>query len=283
MTVWQAVNSVLRVMGFIALIYMTVAVIMRLVQEWFLFHPEKLDLDFEYKFDYPFSEIYLDIDDASINGLHFKVPNSKGVVYYFKGNTRSVKGWGKFARDFLSKGYDFFMIDYRGFGKSTGKRSEENIYKDCQVGYKYLARQYNESDIVIYGRSIGSGFATSIAARNNPRLLMLDSPYYSLYHLVKDMTLGLFPTASILKYQVRTDLYIQNVKCPIYIIHGTKDRLIPYRHALLLRKRNIKNTVIVPIKNGRHNNLPKFPKYHHVIYEILHDKHGNVTLFDEIF
>ena len=61
-------------------------------------------------------------DGGKINALYFKVPNSRGVVYYLKGNSKSIKGWGKFAKDFLSNGYDFFMMDYRGFGKSKGRK-----------------------------------------------------------------------------------------------------------------------------------------------------------------
>ena len=96
-------------------------------------------------------------DGGSINGIHFKVPNSKGVVYYFKGNSRSIKGWGKFARDFVSKGYDFFMVDYRGFGKSRGRRTEAILYSDAQHVYKWLTKHYDEEQIIIYGRSMGSG------------------------------------------------------------------------------------------------------------------------------
>lgn len=272
----------LEIIGIIALIYLGLCVLAYFIQELFLFHPEKLAIDFQYKFKYPFKEVYLDTDDgASLNGLHFKMPNSKGVVFYFKGNTRSIKGWGKFSRDFLSKGYDFFVFDYRGFGKSTGKRSENNFHRDCQVAYSYLLRNYDEKDIIIYGRSIGSGFAVSTAARNNPKKIILDSPYYSMYHLVKRY-IPLLPVMSLLKYRIRTDYYIQDVKCPIYIIHGVKDRLIPYRHALKLSHLN-KRSHMIRIKNGGHNNLPEFADYHNVVYEILNDTYQPTSFFDEVY
>ena len=74
-------------------------------------------------------EMFIDIGDGTrINALHYTTPNSKGVMFYFKGNTRSIKGWGKFSKDFISKNYDFFLIDYPGFGKSKGKRTEARIY-----------------------------------------------------------------------------------------------------------------------------------------------------------
>jgi fermentation-respiration switch protein FrsA (DUF1100 family) len=274
--------SILEWIGVIALSYFALCLIFYYIQELFLFHPEKLDLDFKYQFEYPNYEIFLDAEDgATINGLHFKLPKSKGVVFYFKGNTRSIKGWGKYARDFLSKGYDFFVIDYRGFGKSTGKRTERNIELDTHIAYKYLKNFYAESEIVIYGRSIGSGFAASLAASHHPKKLILDSPYYSMYHLVK-MYLPFLPIASILNYHIRTDQHIQNVKCPIYIIHGTADKLIPYRHALKLSLLN-KRSHLIRIKGGGHNNLPKYSDYHHTVYEILNDSFEETSFFDELY
>lgn len=274
--------SILEWIGIVALVYFGLCLLAYYTQELFLFHPEKLDLDFKYQFEYPHYEIFLDADDgATINGLHFKLPKSKGVIFYFKGNTRSIKGWGKYARDFLSKGYDFFVIDYRGFGKSTGKRTERNIELDTQIAYKYLCSFYKENEIIIYGRSIGSGFAAFLAASNHPKKLILDSPYYSMYHLTK-MYLFFLPVASILNYPIRTDKFIQNVKCPIYIIHGTDDKLIPYRHALKLSQLN-KRSHLIRIIGGRHNNLPNFSQYHHVVYEILNDHFEETTFFEELY
>lgn len=274
--------SILEWIGVVALAYFAICIVAYYVQELFLFHPERLELDFKYQFEYPFKEIFLDAEDgAIINGLHFQLPKSKGVVFYFKGNTRSIKGWGKYARDFLSKGYDFFVIDYRGFGKSTGKRTERNIQNDTQVAYKYLKRIYKENQIIIYGRSIGSGFAANLAASNYPKKLILDSPYYSMYHLTKTY-LPFLPVASILNYPIRTDQYIQNIKCPIYIIHGTDDKLIPYRHALKLSQLN-KRSHLIRVPKGGHNNLPNFSEYHHTVYEILNDTFEEPNFFEEIY
>lgn len=190
----------LELFGVFSLVYLAICLLVFFTQEFFLFHPEKLISNFEYKFDADFEEMYIPTKDGAIlNALLFKAKDSKGLVFYFKGNTRSIKGWGKFSRDFTSKGYDFFVFDYRGFGKSKGKRSERNFHRDCNAAYEYLIKNiYKEEDIIIYGRSIGSGFATRTASRHNPKMLILDSPYYSLYHLVKRY-LPLLPVMSIFK------------------------------------------------------------------------------------
>ncbi len=252
-------------------VYVLLCIVFYFVQELFMFHPEKLPKHFRYKYPFPHEEINFDMEDGgNINGIHFKVPNSKGVVFYVKGNSRSIKGWGKFAKDFVGKGYDFFMIDYRGFGKSRGKRNEQIIYNDLQHVYKWLAKKYTERKIIIYGRSIGSGFATRIASWNNPRMLILDSPYYSFIHQINRYAF-ILPVRWLLRYHIRTDLFIRKVSCPIFIIHGRKDRLIPYRSGERLQEAMPSNSKIFPIDEGGHNNLPSFPEYHDYLYEILNN------------
>ena len=191
---------------------MLICLIFYFLQHYFFFRPEILPKAFEYRYPFPFDEVDFDMEDGGcINGLHFKVPNSKGVVFYLKGNSRSIKGWGKFAKDFVSKGYDFFMIDYRGFGKSSGKRTETTLYNDAQTVYKWLSTQYPEDQIVLYGRSLGSGIAARIASWNKPKMLILDSPYYSFFYQVRQY--GLWLTLKwILGYKIRNDLFIKKVE-----------------------------------------------------------------------
>lgn len=170
----------------IGIIYLALCLIFYFFQDYFFFRPEILPRQFEYRYPFPFEEVHFDMEDGgTINGIHFKVPNAKGVVYYLKGNSKSIKGWGKFARDFVSKGYDFFMIDYRGFGKSEGRRTESTLFNDAQTVYKWLYSKYREDQIVVYGRSLGSGIAARIAAWNDPKMLLLDSPYYSFWYHIK--------------------------------------------------------------------------------------------------
>lgn len=239
-------------------------------QNLFFFRPERLPKWFSYRYPFPFSEVNFDMEDGgTVNALHFRVPNRKGVVFYIKGNSRSIKGWGKFAKDFIGKGYDFFIMDYRGFGKSRGKRTEEILYSDLQQVYRWLCTEYDESEIVLYGRSLGSGLAARVASWNNPRMLILDCPYYSFLHHIKHYAFWL-PVNWLLRYHIRTDRFIKKVKCPVYILHGSKDRLIPYRQSEQLRALAPDNITLYPIEGAGHNNLPEFAAYHDLLYDILH-------------
>ncbi len=252
-------------------IYILFILIFYFGQDLFFFRPEKLPQYFRYRYAFPFDEVNFDMEDGgTINGIHFKVPNSKGVVFYFKGNSRSIKGWGKFAKDFVSKGYDFFIIDYRGFGKSRGKRTEAILYNDAQHVYKWLSSHYDEKKIILYGRSLGSGIAARIASWNNPRMLILDAPYYSFLRQIKRYGF-LLPIDWLLKYRLRTDQFITQIHCPIFFIHGSKDRLISFNHSKMLQALAPSNSYLFEIKEAGHNNMPDFPQYHDILYDILND------------
>lgn len=251
--------------------YLLLCVVAYKVQEYFIFKPEKLAPDFAYQYEDPFEELFFEPEPGvTINGLRFFEEGSQGLVIYFHGNTRSIKGWSKYARDFTQHGYDVLMVDYRGFGKSTGKRSEEALKQDAQHVYNQMRARYGykEANIVIYGRSLGSGFACKLASSNKPRMLILDAPYYS-FSYVTNRFLPFLPLGFILRFKLRTDLWIRYVRCPIYIIHGTKDWLIPYRSSVRLAKLVPLTARLIPIYGGGHNNLPSFPEYHQKLAEIL--------------
>lgn len=239
------------------------------LQEKFIFKPEKLKRDFQFRYDIPFKEYFFDIQEGvSINALHFYRENPAGLILYFHGNTRSIKGWAKYARDFYRYNYDVVLVDYRGFGKSTGPRSEKEMLADMQFVYQSLTRTYDEQHMIVYGRSIGSGFATKLASDNNPRLLILDAPYYSFLK-VAERFLPILPVRFVLRYHLRTDQWLSEVKCHTYIIHGTRDWLIPIRHSEKLQRINPKKITLIRIHGGGHNNLTRFDEYHNFVRDIL--------------
>jgi uncharacterized protein len=251
--------------------YVLLCVLAYFIQERFIFRPEKLSDDFEYKYDDPFEEIFFEPEEnVKINALRFYHDKPVGLLIYLHGNTRSIKGWSKYASDFTRYGYDVLMIDYRGFGKSTGKRTEDNLNKDLHHIYNRMRAKYGykEEDIVVYGRSLGSGFACKLASANKPKMLILDAPYYSFSHLTNRF-LPFMPITMLLRFSIRTDIWIRYVRCPIYIIHGSKDMLIPYKSSVNLQGLVPLTARLIPIYGGGHNNLPSFPEYHKKLEEIL--------------
>ena len=238
------------------------------MQEKLLFHPDKLQLDHKYSFDIPFDEInYQTEKGVTINALYFKAPASKGVVFYLHGNAGALDSWGSVAGTFTNLGYDLLIIDYRGFGKSTGKMSEKGLFSDAQAVYTKLREKYPEDKIVVYGRSIGTGIASYVAAHNSPGKLILETPYYNLRDLVKN----LYPVAPgfLLRYSFKTNEYLPKVKCPVYVFHGTEDEVIYYDSSIKLQKLLKPGDTLFTIQGGRHNNLSAFESYHKGLKQAL--------------
>ena len=261
------VSTVLLILG----IYSAISIALYYLQDYMLFKPERLPKDFQFDYENQQTKEYnLETrDGAIINGLRFfPKGESKGVVLYLKGNSKSIKGWGKFAVDFTRHGYNVLMVDYRGFGKSTGKRSQKAIKRDLQEVYNKIKEQTTEDRIILYGRSLGSGFATKLASLNNPKKLILDAPYYSLTK-VTTRYMPFMPLSLLLKYPLPTYKWLKYVQCPIHIIHGTHDKLIPYKSSVKLAQINPKLTKLHTVIGGGHKNLNNFESYHNMLDEIL--------------
>ncbi len=260
-------------------VYIGVSILLYFLQDYLMFKPEKLEKDFQFHYENQETEEYnvKTRDGATINGLRFKVENPKGIVFYLKGNSKSIKGWGKFAVDFTRHGYEVLMIDYRGFGKSTGKRTQKAIKRDLQVVYNKIKEKVDEKYIILYGRSLGSGFATKLASMNHPRMLILDAPYYSLSKVAKRY-MPFMPLSILIKFPMPTYKWLKYVQCPIQIIHGTDDRLIPYKTSVKLSKINPKLTTLHTIIGGGHKNLNTFESYHKILSDIITVKPKKISL-----
>jgi len=259
----------LQLLGYIIGGIAVLSLIAYLLQDRFIFKPEKLRQDFQYKYDVPFRELFFDVEPGvRINGLHFHVDKPLGLVLYFHGNSRSIKGWAKYAKDFYRYNYDVVLVDYRGFGKSTGKRGEKAMMNDMQFVYNKLTETYPENHLIVYGRSLGSGFATKLAADNRPRYLILDAPFFSFKKTIERF-LPILPVKYILRYHLRSDKWIPKVNCHTYILHGTRDWLIPISQSEKLQQLNPRKITLIRIAGGGHNNLPTFNEYHNFIRDIL--------------
>lgn len=234
----------LIVLGFTLLYYF---------QEKLLFHPEVLTEDHAFTFPGDFEEVYIPVEkEINLHGVLFKAENTKGLVFYLHGNGGSVNGWGNIADTYLGSGYDVFIPDYRGYGKSDGNiTSEEQIHGDVEKAYQLMQKQYDEKDIIIAGYSIGTGFAAKLAAGKNIKALLLQAPYYSMSGLVSEKMPYL--PGFITRYKIDSYKFLERVTAPVYILHGTADRLIPFSHAQRLIRHAKPRDVLIPIEGGGHN------------------------------
>lgn len=262
------------------IIYVAISIALYYLQDYMLFKPEKLPKDFQFDYENQDTKEYnLETrDGAVINGLRFfPKGESKGVVLYLKGNSKSIKGWGKFAIDFTRHGYNVLMVDYRGFGKSTGRRSQKAIKRDLQLVYNKLKEMTTEDRIILYGRSLGSGFAAKLASMNHPKMLILDAPYYSLTKVTARYA-PFMPLSLLMKYPLPTYKWLKYVQCPIHIIHGTHDKLIPYKTSVKLSQVNPSLTQLHMVIGGGHKNLNNFESYHSMLDDIINKEPKPIDL-----
>ena len=248
-------------------LFVLVVGIAYLFQEKLIFAAEKTPKNFEYEFGGNWKERTFDINGVKLNAVHFKVENPEGVVIYFHGNAGNLTSWGYVGLDFTRLNQDVVVYDYRSYGKSDGKNtSEKQLLADAQFIYDKVKSEYKEENITLYGRSLGSGIAAYIAMQNNPNILVLETPYTSLNRLGGEI----YPKfiANLMKYRLPTYKFIENIKCPIYLFHGTSDPLIGYHHSEELLAANPK-LKLYTLQEGTHNNLPEFPEYHIALAEIF--------------
>lgn len=233
------------------------------LQKKAIFRPVRLAADYRFQFPEPFEEHYFATPDGQrLNGLFFPASgiSGRGVVLYFHGNRDNLQRWGAMHRDFTALGYDFFAPDYRGYGKSTGEPEEKTLYADALLIYKWLRKKYAPEEIVLYGRSLGSGMACYLAAQVPVKMLILETPFDNIRgvltsHLRKN-DLPFEPA-----FEFPNHSFLEKTTAPVLIIHGTRDRVVPYSSAARLKLCLKPGDEFVTIEGGSHNNLSSFEKY----------------------
>jgi fermentation-respiration switch protein FrsA (DUF1100 family) len=254
--------KILSVIMGIAALYAAILAAGFFMQERLIFFPEKLPQDYKFRLSGDDRELFIRTsDNESINGILFKNTGQTGVILYFHGNAGSLAGWQDIWEDIRPTGFDLLIIDYRGYGKSTGKISENGLYLDAEASYnELLSAGYKENQIIIYGRSIGTGVAMECAVRKKPRALILESPFTSLVDLASQIYPFFFPSL-ILKYHFDNQAKASLLSVPVLILHGDADEIIDHSHSLKLYNQLKHDKEICIIRHGGHNDLNTFPEY----------------------
>lgn len=259
----------LQFLFLLAGLYLLLCILLYFFQERLIFFPQKLAIDHQFHFAEEFEEKFFQVDDETmVHALHFFSKNPKGVILYFHGNAGALDNWGEVADDFVKMDYDVLISDFRGFGKSTGKISEVGFYQDAQMMYDSLLENYDASQIIIYGRSLGSGVAVDLAAKNKAQQLILETPFANFADLAQSK-FKIFPVKALLKFGFPNKDKMRKIDYPIHIFHGTNDQVIPYHHAKELQSVLNTGSTFTTIKLGNHNNLFTFQEYWTKIKAIL--------------
>jgi fermentation-respiration switch protein FrsA (DUF1100 family) len=233
-----------------------------------IFSPGKLSKDFI--FNEPAEEVFIQTSEGErINALFY--PNDKeAVILYFHGNAGDLSNWQYIAEDFTNIGYNFFIIDYRGYGKSSGTITEKGFYADAEAAYQFLVHEkgFHPDEVIIYGRSIGTGVAVELASRHIVKGLILEAPYTSLKKLANEKMPFLLPSL-FLRFHFDNIRKINSVKSPVLFLHGAKDTLISPSHTNKLHNHFSGRKKKVIIQEGSHNDLNDFQEYHEALAKTI--------------
>lgn len=261
-----------RVIGAAVLIctlYLVVMSLLSFQQEKLIFFPEKLPAAYTFRFDREAEEIRIPAPDGVLlHGLLFRAGASKGLVFYLHGNAGSVASWGWVHAAYTALGYDVFVLDYRGYGKSQGEiSSEEQFYADAEAAFLEMAGRYSGRHLIVAGYSIGTAAAARLAALHTPTLLLLQAPYYSLGDLMK--SLYPFVPGFLLRYKFETYTFVAQTKSPILIFHGAQDEIIYPGSSEKLKAYLKPSDSVILLEGQGHNGMNENPAFRRELAQVL--------------
>ena len=264
-------KTLFNILKIIIALYCIIGIALFYLQDKFLFHPQVLDAGYRYQFDQPFEEVSIPINGTdTISLVKFFPADSirKGVVIYYHGNRTNINRYAKFTSAFTAGGYEVWMPDYPGFGKTRGERTEKKMLSQALQIERMAESACGKDSIILYGKSLGTGVAAYVASQTDCKKLILETPYPSIPGLFSSYA-PIYPTTRMCNYKFDTYEYLKTVKYPIVIFHGTGDNVIPYSCAGRLRRVLKTTDEFVTIEKGEHNNLADFPLYRQKLDSLL--------------
>ncbi|HLK28009.1 MAG TPA: alpha/beta fold hydrolase [Puia sp.] len=264
-------KRIFRWIKIIVLAYCIIGIAFYYLQDYILFHPEPMSRNAKYQFTDSCNEINIPYNkETSLNIIQFKTKDSvaKGVVLYFHGNRKNIGWYAKYAGNFTKNNYEVWMLEYPGFGKSTGKFAEQELYAYALQLYKLARTKYKPDSIIIYGKSLGTCIASQLASVRDCKYVILETPCYSMTSLVSHY-LPIYPVSRMLHYHFPSNEYLPNVTAPIIIFHGTDDGVVPYSNSEKLKTVLKKTDEFVTIDGGSHNNINDYPIFHKKLDSLL--------------
>lgn len=200
---------------------------------------------------------YLPSDGESIKVWVVQPGNDRGVIY-FGGNAEDVSYNGDYFQRMLPD-QTVYLVNYRGYGGSSGKPSQQNLLADALRIYDQLSERH--MSIAVVGRSLGSGVATYLASKREVRRLLLVSPFDSIL-AVAQSHYPVYPVSLLLHDTYKSIEWAPLVKSKTLILVAEKDQVIPVRHSLKLADAFSADLVSTAVVAGAdHNSLGSFPKY----------------------
>jgi len=229
---WHIISFVFLVP---VILYGCIITAMVVFQPRLIYFPYRKILSTPIDIGLPYVSVLLETSDGvKIHSWFVPAEQSRGVVLFCHGNAGNISYRLDSIKIFNKLRLSTLIFDYRGYGQSGGNISEEGTYLDAGAAWNHLVynKQIPPNKIIIFGRSLGGAIATWLAQNHKPNALIVESAFTS----ITDVGVELYPFIPrwISRFHYNTKEYLQNVNCPVLIIHSRGDDLIPFQHGLRL-------------------------------------------------
>jgi len=182
--------------------------------------------------DLGITEVYFPtVEGQQLHGWWMPVDSSEYTLLFFHGNAGCVSNGVERMRFFRELGYSTLMIDYRGYGKSTGELlEEEDIYEDARATLAYVKDSLHvpPEKLIVWGWSLGGGVTTEVCQNLPVAAVVLEGTFFNLDEIA-GAAYPLFPVKYLLQYHFRSSEKIQHFKSPVYFVHSINDGTIPHK------------------------------------------------------
>jgi fermentation-respiration switch protein FrsA (DUF1100 family) len=234
--------------------YIGLVTILMVFQSHFIYFPEReitvtpAEIGLSYE-----AVCFETADGVKLSGWFVPAERSRGVILFCHGNAGNISHRLESVQVFYRLGLSTFIFDYRGYGQSEGKLTEQGTYLDAEAAWRYLVQkqQVDPTEIIIFGRSLGGAIAAWLARDHPPKALIIESTFTS----VRDIGAELYPYLPVRllsRFDYNAMDYLRQVNCPVLIVHSRDDEIIPFSHGRRLFETANEPKEILEI-TGTHN------------------------------
>lgn len=256
-------HELVRSLWIIVIVYMAFVAVIYVCQRKMIYHPYDSVLDIS---NLSFSNIETVIisgdkdNNLPLTSLYISAKGNKETIVWFHGNAVNHKDSLPLVFPYVTAGYGVLFVEYPGFAGNSGAPTEKGIYINSRIFINWLLnKDVPETDIILYGQSIGSGAAVQMATEyTNIKALVLESPFVSLGKTAQ-RHLPFLPTRFLIKDNFDNGAKIKTIKTPTLFMFGSEDQVVlPHNSKILFASSPAEDKKAVMIEGAGHNDLYKY-------------------------